>query len=308
MQDETLLDKSAVKQQQLSPNPESNHSDQSLEESLIRKAKSEGSSPVPEEKKNDSNSINSVTSSLQQLGLSEPSTTIMTSLASAPSFWSTATADDTFIQGFQALNGQVTFQNFPPAPNALFNSNLAPQLNLNVPQQQAPQRRAITAQHNFQQQRQHAQQSNLFLNNTKTYPTWSSAPQQSSWSAQQNQTNLSPWGNIQQQRRSVPNLNPISAPVKKNNPHHHQSVMISPSKFRRSTSYPGQMQQAAIGTKPTFELSGLDDHREGNSMLNFQQVLYSHFHASPTFNMATPVMFMHGPYFTWFLFISAKQA
>ena len=283
MQDETLLsEKSAVKQQQQpqqhsSPNPSENGGDPHLEDSMLRKNKVDGQHVSQEEKKNNNNVndsvVNSVANSLNQLGLSEPTSTVISSLATTPSFWSTATADDTFIQGFQAINGQVTFQNFPPAPNPMFNTNLAPQLGLNVPQQQPPQRRAITGHHNqYQPQRQH-QQSNLFMNNTKTYPTWSSAPaqQQSSWS-QQNQQTLNPWGNIQQQRRSVPNLNPIGAPVKKPPSHHQQtnsSMMISPSKFRRSTSFPGQMQQSAIGTKPVLDFPGLDDHRD-SSMLGLQ--------------------------------------
>ena len=266
MQDETLLDKNAAaKQGQHSPNTTENGSDTNLEDALLGKGKPNGH----EEKKNNNNVsdsvVNSVANSLNQLGLSEPTSTVISSMATTPSFWSTATADDTFIQGFQALNGTVTFQNFPPAPNPLFNTNLTPQLGLSMAQQNAQagaQRRAITGQHSYQRH----QTSNLFLNNSKTYPTWSSAPhQQSSWSGQ-NQTSMNPWGGVQQQRgRSIPNLNPIGAPgMKKPTGHQQQGAnsMISPSKFRRSTSFPGHMQQPAIGTKPGLDFPGLDDHRD----------------------------------------------
>ncbi len=313
MQDETLLEKAVVKQQQLSPNGDQN-GDQSLEESLLRKAK-EGQNGSHEEKKNMNNNVNdsvvnSVANSLNQLGLSEPtSTAVISSLATTPSFWSTATADDTFIQGFQALNGTVTFQNFPPAPNPMFNTNMTPQqhqlgLNHVPPQQQPPQRRAITGQH---QQHQHNypqrhQQSNLFLNNTKTYPTWSSAPQQSSWS--QNQQTLNPWGGIQQQRRSVPNLNPIGAPVKKPQSHHqavNSSMLISPSKFRRSTSFPGQIQQSAIGTKPTLDFPVMDEHREANSMLGLHQVrTCKNSRWLPVYLVITAIFYLDLPFLAWF--------
>ncbi|XP_064630693.1 cytoplasmic polyadenylation element-binding protein 2-like isoform X2 [Lineus longissimus] len=301
MQDETLC---AVKQKQPSPQPQQHQPNLQLSPNLgdpnssqdpdeaFRKGKVEGSSPAPEDRKNH----DGIVSSPLDLGLSDPGNNSMgmNSLASGPNFWSTGTADDTFIQGFPAMNGHgtVTFQNFPPAANPLFNTNPTPQLQSSMsnfgPQQHQQsaqhshqsqqQRRAITGQHNFQQlqQQQRQQQSNLFYNSTKTYPTWSSAPQQSSWSSShQNQTTINPWGSIQQQRRpgSVPNhVGPIGAQIqqKKNM---NSSVLISPSKFRRSTSFPqSQVQQPAIGTKPTFELTPTEEHRDGHSMLgNFPQ-------------------------------------
>ena len=173
------------------------------------------------------------------------------------------------------MNGAVTFQNFPPAPN-IFNTNMNPQaqLGMGVPQQQG-QRRAITGQHTFGQ-RGHQQQ---FLNNTKTYPTWSSAPQQSTWSGQ-TQASPNPWGNLGQRRNmNLPNMNPVGGPVGamlgKKPPNHHgmnPAMMISPSKFRRSTSFPGQVHQSAIGTKPNLDFSALEDHRDGSNMLGIQQV------------------------------------
>ncbi len=226
----------------------------------------------------DQNVVNSVANSLNQLGLSsagEPAAS-----TTGGNFWSTATADDTFIQGFQTLNGAVTFQNFPPAP--IFN-NIGMQQQghqhgngLNLQQQQAAQRRAITGQMNSHSQNAHnfplgqrGQSQNMY---SKTYPTWSSAPQGSSWS--QNQI-PNPWANLQGNRRSVPNLNPIGAPVKKPNSPQSQmnsAMLISPSKFRRSTSFPGQMQHSNMDNKPSMDFPGLGDHRDGGNMLGLQQV------------------------------------
>ncbi|CAH1782791.1 unnamed protein product [Owenia fusiformis] len=321
MQDEILLDKGPSKSQQLSPNPENGTTDQCLEDSLIRKAKSEGNSPVPDvDRKADP--VSNVTSTFNQLGLSSDSANaINTSIGSAPNFWSTNTAEDSLLQSFPTatVNGTVAFQNFPPAPNSIYNSNIsnmAPQQmsSMNIPQQN---RRAITGQqalqnqlqnqiqqqleqvgqhnpqhngqhntqqqqhnaqqHNYAQQRQQQQMAGMFQQNTKTYPTWSNAAQQqqNSWPNQQQGSNtLSPWASIQQQqpnRRSVPNVNPISAPSLKKPQHSsfNTSNIISPSRFRRCTSYPGQIGQQAIGTKP-FDIG--NDHREGgNGMMSYQQ-------------------------------------
>ena len=287
MQDETLAEKSAVKQQQLSsPNPD-HSTDESLDDSVTRKVNAEQNGRMAEDNRrvNMNDSVNSVITSLNQLGLSEPNSAVI-NLTNTPSFWSTAAADDAFISEFQGMNGTVAFQNFPPATNALFNTSLTapPQLGLGMPprQQQPPpppqQRRAITGHHhhNFQQRQHH---SNMFLNNTKAYPTWSSAPHQQSW-AQQNQAGLNPWGNMQQQnRRSVPNLNPIGAPGGKKPFGQHPSVnsaMMVPqhSKYRRSSSYPGHMQQQqpVIGTKMPLEYSTFEDQRDNSCMLGLHQV------------------------------------
>jgi hypothetical protein len=284
MQDETLLEKPAVKPQQMSPNPETN-GDQSLDDSLIRKPKSDGQNETQEEKINANDSVNQVANSLGQLGLSEQSAVnVISSAINTPSFssdsnfWSLATADDTFLQGFPAMNGAVTFQsNFAaPAPNALFNANVAPQLGMNMHHGGQNQRRAITGQHNYIPQRH---QPNIFLNNTKTYPTWSSAPTQSAW-PQPSQAPMNPWGNMQQQqqqqRRSVPNMNPVGAPQnKKSHPNGQAfpSSLISPSKFRRSTSFPGQMQHTGLGNKHNLDCPSIaEDHRDGNPMPSMQQM------------------------------------
>lgn len=277
MQDETL----AVKQ-----NGEASASDQqALEDALKLKGQQphqNGEDKVGLGQKNgavDQNVVNSVANSLNQLGLSgEPAAS---SSNQSGNFWSTATADDTFIQGFQTLNGAVTFQNFPPAP--IYNSmaglqqqQAAPHAGSGLSMQQQ-QRRAITGQlgsqqpHNFPMQQRGMQSQNVFLNNSKTYPTWSSAPQGSTWS----QSMPNPWASMQGTRRSVPNLNPIGAPVKK--PQNQQgqinsAMLISPSKFRRSTSFPGQMQHSDMANKQSLDFHGYENQRDGGNMFGLQQV------------------------------------
>ncbi|ELU07791.1 hypothetical protein CAPTEDRAFT_193161 [Capitella teleta] len=311
MQDENLLvsEKAAnmKNQQQLSPGLSDSISDQSLEEpSLLRKTNSKGdlsgagyremgSTNGDDQAKNgmngvSSDAVNSVITSLNQLGLSEPNTSginspncslaITSSLptSSTPNFWSTGSAEDTYVQGFPSnVNGAVTFQNFPSSTNALFNANhpMAPQMGMSgMPPQH--HRRAITGQ---QQQQNFPQQRNpggMFLNNTKTYPPWSNGNpnQQNSWSQQQQQqqqqNSSNPWGSMQHsQRRSMtmPNVNPVGASMKKSlSPNMNPSMLISPSKYRRSTSFPGQYraQQAGMGnSKSALDFSSLEDPRDG---------------------------------------------
>ncbi|XP_076367823.1 cytoplasmic polyadenylation element-binding protein 2-like isoform X3 [Tachypleus tridentatus] len=277
MQDELLLEKStATKQtrtqaQQLSTNNDvTTNGEQSLDE--LRKTKTEESGTVvngQSEKKTPETSTagNGTVSSPLQLNFSDPTpgTAITTS---SPNFWSSVTTDDTFIQGIPAVNGTLSFQNFTSTPNVnpMFSTGLGPQLN--IPQQHPPQRRAIIGAHNFGQPRHQPQpQSNLF----KTYSNWNN-PSQTTWSAPQTQNTLSPWNTMKlaTQKRSVPNLSPIS-PLKKNppsvGPH---SMVISPSKFRRSTSLPvGKPFPNNIGGNQCFEITG-EDGRDGNMRLPFQ--------------------------------------
>ncbi|XP_062588764.1 cytoplasmic polyadenylation element-binding protein 2-like [Saccostrea cucullata] len=147
-------------------------------------------------------------------------------------------------------------------------------MGLNMTQQPPPpQRRAITGHHNFPARQQ--QPGILINNNSKGYPNWSNAPQ---WSHSQGQGQT--WGNIhstQHQRRSVPNfpssLNAASFQMKKSPVSYQQQItntapLIAPSRFRRSTSFPGQMHQATM-LKPGLEMGSVDDsHRE--SMLSYQ--------------------------------------
>ncbi|KAK2162807.1 hypothetical protein LSH36_91g04005 [Paralvinella palmiformis] len=294
MQDDTLLEKPAVKQQ-ISSNPESPPSpDQCSDDSILRKApksvtekQHNGTQNKPEPRKGNSHtlsngndsSVNSVITSLNQLGLSESTTNVINnSLASIPSFWSTATTDDALIQqGFQTVNG-VTFQNFSPVPNPLFTAGLNPQLGMGVhtgpgsQQIASQQRRAITGQHSIGGQRQ---QASLFPNNSKNYAGWSTASQPSSWSPQR-QGNPNPWGSLQAGQRcslNVPNVSQNSTQSAKKTSHNQSgvnpSMIISPSKFRRSTSYPGNVQPGSVASPKTgLEYVSLEDQRD---VLGLQQ-------------------------------------
>jgi hypothetical protein len=78
--------------------------------------------------------------------------------------------------------------------------------------QQNPQRRAITAQHNFQNQR--PQPSMLLNSNAKPFSSNWSTQQQQQWSTHQSQPpTMASWNNMTQpgQRRSMPNMNPFFA-------------------------------------------------------------------------------------------------
>lgn len=287
MQDESFAEKAAVNMKnQLSPNSSDLISDQGLEDSLLSRkpsGKENGESPLmtpngagDDKAKNgvsNSDAVNSVITSLNQLGLSEPiinsSSSAINSLpsSSAPSFWSTGSAEDTFVQGFP--NGAVTFPNFPPSgANGLF--NMSPhQMGL----MSHPHRRAITGgqpqqQQNFQQ-RHHP---GIFLNNTKaSYQPWSNG-QQSSWSQQQ-PPQSSPWGssgnsgNLQRRSMTMPNVAPaaMGGGAMKKPPSVNPSMLISPSKYRRSTSFPGQYrgQQGGLGGKSAMDFGSLDDQRDG---------------------------------------------
>ncbi|KAJ8317726.1 hypothetical protein KUTeg_005630 [Tegillarca granosa] len=255
MQDETLLDKSASKQaqQQLSSNNE-NGSGQTGE-ILSRNGKIECT--LSDEKRTDS--VINVSTPIQQF-VTETNGTSVTSLSSAPTgYWSNAASDDTFIQGFQQVNGTVAFQQFPPTANNIYSASMTAHMGMNIPQQQqAPHRRAITGHHNFPRQQQPL---NMMVNNnnSKTYPNWSNAHQQpqTNWSVQQ--STLPTWTNVPQQRRSVPSMNPVTQMKRQSlNPQFSQSSLIAPSKFQRSTSFPGQMHQAAL-LNPKLDLTSLDD-------------------------------------------------
>ena len=257
MQD-AVLEKSAAKQEQLSPSI--NHISDQNEESIVKNGQGEVTELSVDDKSVDSHLLSS-TSHL------EANTQLITSLANASqSFWTPpqhGVPEETFGQGaFQNVNGTVNFQQFPG--NTMVNSGNMMQAHVSIPSQSLGQRRAITAQHNFPQQR-HMQQG-MVLNNAKTYPQWSNA-----------HATLSPWtqAQIQQQhqRRSVPNMNiPNFAQmksIKANFPQSQQTLsLIAPSKFRRSTSFPSQIHQAAF-TKPHVDFVGLDELQR-DSMLSYQ--------------------------------------
>lgn len=185
---------------------------------------------------------------------------------SASNFWSGVTGDDSFSSNVSPLKNTFSFQNFPNTSNPVFNTSLGPQIS--IPQSLPPQRRAITGAHNFSQSRHQQQQSNVL----KTFSNWSN-PQSTSWSAPQTPNGLLPWNlaNLANQKKTVPNINPVCS-QKKNPPAIGQhSMVISPSKFRRSTSLPIDKQFThSFGGNPGFDMSTLDENREGNMMFPFQ--------------------------------------
>lgn len=206
-------------------------------------------------------STSGTSSSSLQLEFSDAAIT-----TSASNFWSGVTGEDTFSSNVSPLKNTLSFQNFPNSSNPVFNTSLGPQIN--IPQSLPPQRRAITGAHNFNQSRHQQQQSNVL----KTFSNWSN-PQSASWSAPQTPNGLLPWNavNLANQKKTVPNINPVCT-QKKNPPAIGQhSMVISPSKFRRSTSLPIDKQFThSFGGNPGFDMSTLDENREGNMMFPFQ--------------------------------------
>lgn len=199
-----------------------------------------------------SSSNQNIKTSGLQLGnvfsVSEASSNILTSSTSSSStnaLWSNS-IEDSYMHNVQPnVNGTgLTFQNFVSYNNNVSQAN------------QATGRRAITASHNFPHTMGRQQgPSNHHI--YKGYSAWPN-PQQSSWSSGATAS----WN----RGRSVPNLNPmqqISGLVnRKPSPtfsHQHSNMVISPVKFRRSTSYPGK---GIFTQPPTFEITNMDDNRE----------------------------------------------
>lgn len=120
-------------------------------------------------------------------------------------------------------------------------------------------RRAITASHNFRQQTQQAQPQQLQYKQAAGYgwATPGSQQQQGTWSSGAS----APWN----RGRSVPNLNPMQGGIVNRKPSptgfgQPANMLISPVKFRRSTSYPGKGMFTA--QPPTFEITNMDDSRD----------------------------------------------
>ncbi|GFY52477.1 cytoplasmic polyadenylation element-binding protein 3 [Trichonephila inaurata madagascariensis] len=274
MQDELLLDKNnsgaagkqTESQQQSSPNQENlvNNGDVSMEEYANSKSKNEdlelSVNNQMEKQMMEASSTSGTPSST--LPLEFPDASITTS---APNFWSGVATEDGFPPGVPPLKNTLQFQNFPNA-NPVFNSSLGSQIS--IPQSLPSQRRAITGAHNFSQTRhQPPPQSNIL----KTFSNWSN-PQSASWSAPQTPNGLIPWNamNLANQKRTVPNINPV-CPQKKNPAIGQHSMVISPSKFRRSTSLPlGKQFPHAFGGNPAFDMTALEENRDGNMMFPFQ--------------------------------------
>lgn len=131
-------------------------------------------------------------------------------------------------------------------------------------------RRAITATHNFRQQQQQVQSQMQYKQQQQPQqPT--AAPQASyGWATPGSQQQppgtwssgaSAPWN----RGRSVPNLNPMQGNIVNRKPSptgfgQPTNMLISPVKFRRSTSYPGKGMFGA--QPPTFEITNMDDARD----------------------------------------------
>ena len=176
------------------------------------------------------------TSGLQLFHTSEPT-------APSAGLWSTV-IEDGFIPNLQNVNGGLGFQNFPsPTQPQLFGNS--------VNQNQG--RRAITATHNFPHNVGRQQPSHPLY---KSYGSWTNPSQ--SWSG-----GTSVWN----RGRSVPNLTPLQqmgVAGRKPSPTFNHQQIISPVKFRRSTSYPGK---GPFPQPPTFEITNMDETRE---LLSYQ--------------------------------------
>ena len=111
------------------------------------------------------------------------------------------------------------------------------------------------------------QQPNMMVNssNPKVLTNWNNSPQTSWGSQQTQQASIYPQWNVQQQRRSVPNMSILAPVAAKKQVIQQQLQQQSPysasSKFRRSTSFPGQMQQLQSGTalRNPYDFSTFDD-------------------------------------------------
>lgn len=171
---------------------------------------------------------------------------------SATNLWSnldTDTTAATLLQNLQSCppqqnGGGVNTYNFPPS---LHNTQQFPPSS----NTSSLQRRAITAAHNFPNNRQTSAGPNMFVQGNKSYPSsWSQQQQNPAWS----------WS----RGRSVPGSNPIPASLtnRKPAPSLVSQQMISP-KFRRSTSYPGKQHMFQSN-------SGFDGEDSRDLMLPYQ--------------------------------------
>lgn len=255
MQDE-INDRSVNKQSQQpeKSNSTNNANNQNVELSRIQKSESSDISFAGLDEKRLSNSLQ---------GLEQPSTStaVISSHSNDSGLWSNSVADDSYLHGYQSLNGSVAFQQFPPSQGGIYSNAVSSHMGVNLQQN----RRAITAQHNFQKP-----QHNMMLNsNAKPFSNnWSSQQQ---WSTVQSQPpTMASWNNLTQpgQRRSMPNMNPFMKKSSISQQFASQAQILAPSKFRRSTSFPGQMHQAAM-MKQNFDASTIDDLQR-DSVLNYQ--------------------------------------
>ncbi|BFZ01326.1 hypothetical protein BsWGS_04365 [Bradybaena similaris] len=197
----------------------------------------------------------------------------------------TPIADETYFSSSQTQalnNGGMPFQQFQASVSmdsstAMYHSCVAFTSNPTTGTVLSQQgRRAITGHssaNSFPKQ-----QTALMVNtcsSPKMLPTWNNS-QQAAWSPQQPLASLYPPWNVQQ-RRSVPNMNVLASapPVKKQSLQQQlqQSPFISPTKFRRSTSFPGQI-QASVGAKHPFEFSAFEDAMFQNPSNQYDSVKF----------------------------------
>lgn len=175
---------------------------------------------------------------------SEPSLNVINSISSS-NLWAN-NVDDNMLHNFNvsSTNGGLTFQNFSPSENALYEPNLGNHISGLTSSQIQSQRRTVNSQnypHNIQRNlSQTNPQQNVYLANKMYNSSWNQS--QSTWGPsmqnQNNVNNLSAWN----RGRSTPNLNPIqNISNRKLNPSFSQQQnMLLAQKFRRSTSYPGK--------------------------------------------------------------------
>lgn len=254
MQDDLLINKNAVKNQQsISPSIELNG------EKNLKSKDEEGTNKI--------NSVGLNGKQNEQLqSLSTVSTPLHIQQAYGPdpnigavntgSVWP-AGLDDAMMHGMPphgvAVNGSIAYQNFQT------NNPYSQMPGLVQGQSQsAQQRRAITAQHNFPGNvgRSMPGGPNMYMN--KGYPpawagqqgTWSPGPGMAQWSRGRSVPNINP----------VPNLGGYGNLTRKPPPTYNQPMVVqSPIKFRRSTSFPGK---SIFPQQPTFEITNMEDGRD----------------------------------------------
>lgn len=255
MQDE-INDRSVNKQPQQSDKSNNGTNNQNVELNRIQKSENSDLNYAGLDEKRLSNPLQ---------GLEQPSTStaVKSSHSNDSELWSNSIADDSYLHGYQSLNGSVAFQQFPPSQGGIYSNAVSSHMGVNLQQN----RRAITAQHNFQK----PQQSMILNSNAKPFSNnWNSQQQQ--WSTVQNQPPaMASWNNMTQpgQRRSMPNMNPFLKKSSISQQFASQAQILAPSKFRRSTSFPGQMHQAAM-MKPNFDHTPAIDDLQRDSVLNYQ--------------------------------------
>lgn len=270
MQDATLFEKSSptlLASAQLS-NTSNDIGKSSENTSASPKIEMDDINDNPERLKNSNTNASGqkVSSDTAQVGAGVPTASqslppIMWPSAAVPI--ATPEAEETYIQNISSLsNGGMSFQHFPTVSpsSAMYHSGIT--FSANQPanailSQQG--RRAITGHNSVNSFSR--QQTALMVNtcsSPKMLPNWNNS-HQTSWSPPQPQASLYPPWNVQQ-RRSVPNMNAVAAAVKKQTLQQQlqQPSFVSPSKFRRSTSFPGQI-QASVGVKNPYDFTTFDD-------------------------------------------------